>query len=435
MQMRLKIFAVFLTASSLISVPINAQDPVTGVLLGGVEGKINDVLDHATANGDFLIQRMAQQALALIKAWKESNESLLNTGFDRLDSTTQALFNDMKTTFSRLEEDKTIAVHDVERLSAIWSGTIKGLPFTNHDPEVFDYYPRVIRPVGGNLVPVHIVGPKLASAGPALVAAKSQTAVDLRKATDTELIANVERQKLSFNDDSSNLVSYSLTFNDGKFRWLNPKTWFRNDVTARDITVWLLPKNMADYEIAVTVPDDKTDSKTFPITLSPHGKDSTYPGGVAVPPDLLKAGYEIDVAKVLAGGFWGNPAQSGGSSCSGPDRNTITPQGFTFNMQLGHETDSVGHKSDGSVTCTLTVTVNRTIKGSKAGDAIRGNLNWTDDVLKALPPQTISYTITLKMFDGRSYILKDKAVEPYGVVEIIKQPGSVMFRPHPPNDF
>src|SRR6476619_2374993 len=108
----------------------------------------------------------AKQALAVIKAWKEANEALLNTAFDRLDQTAQNFFNEMDRTFTRLETDETIVMHDAQQLSANWIGFVKGLPFTNHNPEVFIYYPRVITPPppggGGGIVPVHIIGPKLA---------------------------------------------------------------------------------------------------------------------------------------------------------------------------------------------------------------------------------------------------------------------------------
>ena len=54
----------------------------------------------------------------------------------------------MDATLSRLEEDKAIAVGDAENLTAQWAQELKNLPFTNYDPEVLGYRPRVIVPVG-----------------------------------------------------------------------------------------------------------------------------------------------------------------------------------------------------------------------------------------------------------------------------------------------
>src|SRR6516165_3440440 len=103
--------------------PASADDP-----LSFLENKINDVLDHATADGNALIQKMAEQALAVIKAWKESNEALLNTAFDRLDATTKNIFDEMDKTFTRLESDETLIMRDAQQLSANWIGFVKGLP-------------------------------------------------------------------------------------------------------------------------------------------------------------------------------------------------------------------------------------------------------------------------------------------------------------------
>jgi hypothetical protein len=426
---------VLLFVCCLAAFPVSAQDPVTDFFLGGVERKINDVLDHATADGNSLIQKMAEQALAVIKAWKESNEALLKTAFDRLDTTTQNIFNEMDKTFTRLESDETIVMRDAQRLSANWIGFVKELPFTNHNPEVFIYYPRVIRPVeGGGIVPIHIIGPKLASSDPSLSDSATGT-IKVDRATETELVANLDRSKLTFNDSASNLASYRLSFDSVGFSWLNPVTWFRRNPTERDLTVWLLPKFAAQYSIKQTVEDSRTEYSTFPMTLSPVGKDSGYPAGVPVPPDLLNAGWRIDFAKVLGAPFWSSPAQSGGSSCTGPDRNSLKPESFIFDMQLGHETGSFGHKTDGSVTCVLTVPILRVVKTPVPGQELKGNINWNDDAPTTLAPNILSYELNLKMFNGRSYTLTDKTKDPYEVVEIIKQPGRITFRPNPPPDF
>jgi hypothetical protein len=417
---------------------VSAQAPVTDFVLGGVERKINDVLDHATANGNELVQKMAEQALAVIKAWKESNEALLKLAFDRLDDTTKNIFDEMDKTFIRLESDETIVMRDAQRLSANWIGFVKGLPFTNHNPEVFLYYPRVIRFVkDGGIVPIHIIGPKLASSDPAL-SDNAKSAIKLNRATESELVANLDRAKLTFDDKPSNLASYMLSFDADGLSLFHPTTWmalFRRNATERDLTVWLLPTLAAQYSIKQTVEKADKEYTSFPVTLSPRGKDNTYSGGVPVPPDLKDARWQIDVEKVLKGGFWSNPEQSGGSSCTGPDRNSIKADSFIFNMQLGHETDDAGHKSDGSVTCKLTVPILRIVKSSIPGAELKGDVNWNDDAPADLAPNLLSYELTLKMFNGRSYALTDKTKDPYEVVEIIKQPGRITFRPHPPSDF
>jgi hypothetical protein len=125
-----------------------------------------------------------------------------------------------------------------------------------------------------------------------------------------------------------------------------------------------------------------------------------------------------------------------GSYCAGVDRNSIKPTGFTYNVQLGHNTGAFGHKSDGMAECKAAVPVTRTLTKTGTGQALEGDLNWTDDANPSLPASTQKYDIKLKMFDGRSYLITDDSNVPYGVVEIQRQGNtSVLFRPHPPSDF
>jgi hypothetical protein len=420
----------------LIVFPVRADSPITNFFLGGLEQKIDGVLDHATADGNSLVQQMAERAKDVIKAWKESNEALLNVAFDRLDAATQKVFNEMDKTFTRAESDEIIVMRDAQRLSANWIGFVKDLPFTNHNPEVFLYYPRVVRPIAtrDGIVAIHIIGPKLASADPSLSQSPIGT-VRLDRAAESELIANVDRSKLTFNDSSSNLTRFKLSFDSAESNWYNPFSWFRRNPTERDLTIWLLPSFAAQYSIAQTVEASHNEYSTFGATLSPHGMDSNFPAGVSVPPDLVNNHWEIDVEKVLAGRFWSNPEQSGGSNCTGPDRNTIKPGGFTFNMQLGHNTGDFGHRSDGSVVCVLTVPILRTVKTSILGPELNGKINWNDDEPVVLAPNFLSYVLKLKMFNGKSYTLTNETKDPYEVIEIIKQPGRITFRPNAPQDF
>jgi hypothetical protein len=204
---------VALLICCLTASPVSAQDPITSFVLGGLEQKVNDALEKAKAASDALIRLMAEQALAVIKAWKESNKELLNTAFDRLDNTSKNVFHEMDKTFTRFETDETIVMHHAVQLSANWIDFVKDLPFTNHNPEVFLYYPRVIRQLPtGDGVPIHIIGPKLASADPSLSQSGTTTA-KLDKAAESELIGNVERSKLTFNNSSSNLDRASRTPN------------------------------------------------------------------------------------------------------------------------------------------------------------------------------------------------------------------------------
>jgi hypothetical protein len=104
-------------------------------------------------------------------------------------------------------------------------------------------------------------------------------------------------------------------------------------------------------------------------------------------------------------------------------------------MQLGHKTGDFGKKSDGSVVCSLTVPIMRIVKTPGPGPTLNGVVNWDDDEPAKFAPNLLSYELTLQMFSGKSYSLTNKTKDPYEVVEIIREPDRLVFRPHAPSDF
>src|SRR5262249_41731798 len=282
------------------------------------------------------------------------------------------------------------------------------------NPEVWDYGPRVILPNGPKLVSIRIIGPKISSANSTLNSGNN-SAAEIAKTGDNELVADVRRSDFSFSDDGSNFPKYKLSLMVDHSSWWNPFSWNDAQSIERELVFWALPNTVAHYVISPAVVKSLApESYTFVAHFSPHGKDNSMAVPVSVPPDLAKQGWVIDTDALLKL-KWANPAQSGGSSCVGVDRNSITPTSFTYNVQFGHETDSLGHKSDGSVECKADVPLTRTQKQTVDGDKIEGNINWTDDVVEKLPPDTQKYDIKLRMFDGHTYAITDDSNVPFGL--------------------
>src|SRR5262249_6049097 len=152
----------------------------------------------------------------------------------------------------------------------------------------------------------------------------------------------------------------------------------------------------------------------FDIPSGSRGKDSHTCYGIRVPADKAAAGWKIDVDAVVHGPqFWSNPAQTGGSSCAGPDRSNVTPELFNFCVDYGSQGNG-----DGSVECRLSVPVVVDTATDQPGDIIEGDLNWTDDTLVKIPPNIKEYVLTLKLFDGTSKIITGDANVPPSVVAI-----------------
>ena len=340
----------------------------------------------------------------------------------------------MQITLDRAEHDETVLKTDLQRLSTEIAVMEKGLPFANHEPEMWDYNPRVILPLETNQVAVVVIGPKISTAEPKIIQIGNGSLVKVDKTTDNELILEIPRSEITFTDGGSNYVRYQLVYKISRSKWWNPSTWGKSDDIQRELVFWAVPRKMGQYTITPKVQSTSTDRQTFHVDIAPHGMDSTYPYPVPVPPYLQANGWVIDAAALL-NTKWGNPAQDGGSSCAGVDPNSITQTGFVYRVQLGHKNDG-GHKSDGMAECRAEVPLIRKNTQTVTGTVIKGDLNWIKDVAVDLPPETQEYKIELTMFDGRSYVITDDAAIPFGLTEVKRQGNkAVLFRPHQPRDF
>jgi hypothetical protein len=92
-----------------------AASATTGAVIDQVADRLNEALDKATANGDFLAMRASQEALYVIDAFKKANQGLLDDAFHRIGSERRALINGLRETTQAIEEGR---VDTLERLQA-----------------------------------------------------------------------------------------------------------------------------------------------------------------------------------------------------------------------------------------------------------------------------------------------------------------------------
>ncbi|RWP68182.1 hypothetical protein [Mesorhizobium sp.] len=417
--------------ATLISGATRADDPVTDFFLGGIEDKAENLMEKARSEANAVAWGVADAAKSVIEAWKLSNAELLDKAFSGLSVQQRELFNNMDETLTRLENNQELVVRDAEKLTAEWSGVIKNLPFTNHDPEVLNYRPRVIVPIGEGTVPLVVTGPKLSSAEPSFNS--SGKAMPVGRSTDHELLVQLNRGDLTFEETKSSFAQYKLTFDSKAFSWWQPWTWWSRDRITRDTTIWLLPKQMAAFTIVPMLPSEDVAAGTYGVQVGARGKDSAYPQNVPLAPLWVDQGYVYDAVAIAQNKFF---SDAGGdkASCSGAKIDSIGPLKFTFMIQLGHRTVG-GSKRDAWVNCNLALPIVKKTPSRVVGDEISGVLNWTDDKLQPLPEDTLDYTISLKMFNGRTHVLTKETSDPSGVVTVERVKQGILFKPKPPRDF
>lgn len=372
-----------------------------------------------------------EQARDLLDAWKATNESLLNTAFNKLDDFTRKAFNQIDSMVDKVNNDKEVTVGEVRDLTAQWSQIISNLPLANHDVQILTYSPRVIVPVGETTIALRIEGPNLANAGGKLTWQGYEFVPSATK--QTELLAQLDRSSLTFPDTVSRFVAYRFDYER------TPSAFFFKNWTHVDLTMWLLPKRLAHYNIETRVTKTSASTDRAKFSVSAKGKDAPYRQGISVPDDKYRDGWRMDVEKIRAGGPGGVTASNGGGdhgTCTGPDQNTVTANGFVYVADLGHTNGGAfgSEKKDAWVACNVTFPIVKQVAVEEAGPSSEGDISWTDDKKIDLPAMLKSFVLTLKVFNGRSYIVTDTRT-PTPFVSIKNGGDYLLVQPNPPADF
>jgi hypothetical protein len=436
------IFAV--AAISLVTIlgtPTAATAQIAGgvvahVLLGELENKTNNVIDHARDAGDALIWNAGKQALAVIEAWKKSNSELLDKTFADLDKASRDLFQNIDDTMNRISTERELAVQDAQRLTVEWAQLLKSVPGINKDAELWYYTPRVIVPIGKDKlkedVVLRLIGPKLSQSKPEIKTPEDRP-LTVNIATEGEIDALIKRQDLQFDQSASKFVTY-------KFNFIQTEGILKDKAATRDLTVWLPPVIMAHYKITPHVKQVTYERQEYPTDVGGKGKDSPYPITIGVRPDLAATGWKIDVERVIkprAGWY----ADLGGdhADCAGLYNSQASEDSFVFNVQLGHKTDNWGHKSDAWKNCRVFVPVRRAITATVDAPALEDDLNWSDDKRREIPADVLAVmvgkTIEVSLFNGRTHIIDAHNRSPLGLLTVEDNGSSVSFKPNPPSQF
>ncbi|MER8706194.1 hypothetical protein NKH49_11545 [Mesorhizobium sp. M1088] len=434
--MRRMTLVSLLTTACISILPLQAADPITDAVLGGIEHKAQSILDRAKDDANDVVNNAAIRALSIIEAWKKANSELLNQGFDRIDETTKNFFNNMSTDLDRLEKGEEKTAKDIQKITNQWSSTIKDLPFTNKDPEVVDYFPRVFLPIGDEQIPVHIVGPKVSTAESKLTVGDAEQPAN--RATDNELLSLIKREGLQFDEAKSRLQTMKGHFTWSTSTWWKPSTWGSTASIDREMTFLLLPKRMAKIKVVPQHDTISTETNAYTVAKGGKGRDSTYDQGVPLPPDLDAGGWAFDVDAIVAKPSGFSAVDIGGdhASCGSVLRESLTPKLFTFRIYLGHKTDNWGRKSDSWVNCRLSVPIVKRTTTLQDAVAIEFDMDWTVDKRQVLSDDTKSYFTEVTMFNGRVYQLTEQSKEPFGFIEVERvNDKTLIFHPRPPSDF
>jgi hypothetical protein len=409
-------------------------EPITDALLDKADRDAKDVIARAEAAGNAVAKAIGEQVLKAIQALREAVHSSIGDAKEAYLQSQRETYDNISKLLDQAQDVEKVSMTDVTSLLATVSNEVGNLPFVNMPPAVMLYQPHVMVPDGPSEIPVHVIGPKLASSNPAVTF--KNVAIQIQKSRDVELIALLDRKAMTFDEREPHYVPVQIKYDRAQTIWWKPWTLFIHDIIQRDMTLLLLPKLMGSYSIQTKLNSTDYKYKDIQRSAGGHGQDNVMDLGIHPDPPDVKDGWKIDVEKLVKGGlkYW-ETSGDGGASCSGLLAATLTPDGFSFRLTHGHKTDWAGHKSDVDVQCAMTVPLVKSTPIVIDGPRLAGDIGWSKDVRQSFPADLASYVVALKLFNSKEYLLDADTKVPYGLIEISRGKDFIQFRPKPPADF
>lgn len=122
-----------------------AASGTTGVVIDQIADRLNEALDKATANGDFLAMRASQEALYVIDAFKKANQDLLDDAFDRIGDERRAVLNGLRQTTEAIEEGRVDTLQKLQQTSDQMDRLVRDSTF-KRQPVVYRYRGSIVTP-------------------------------------------------------------------------------------------------------------------------------------------------------------------------------------------------------------------------------------------------------------------------------------------------
>lgn len=427
--------AVALTVPLTYSAPSHAvivETLAAGVVIDQLSASLRSALEQAKAVGNLFMAKMLQNGLDLLDAWKKTNTDLINTAFDRLDASMQDGFRKIDALAAEAAQLRTETVQDVERLSGEWAQIVSTLPLAKGAAFILDYGPRVLLSKGTDDIPMRVVGPNLSQAS-AVLTLPSGEKVSISAAAAQELDAILKRSSFTFSPTEASYAKLRVTYNaadvTGFFGFWGQ--WFPNTQTS-ELPIWLLPETLGHYSLTTRVTQHNVETSEYVVSTGGRGQDAPYEVGIVVRQDLRDAGWRVDIEH-FGERFSADNRGGDNGTCSGVRMPSLSPNGFTFFMDLGHVRKGFPpHNSDAFVNCDVHVPLIRTVDTEVDGPSSEGTITW-DEATLPLPPELTSLQMKVDYFDKSHFELQGDRTLPF--LDVRKDQAGLHLQPNAPRFF
>jgi hypothetical protein len=390
--------------------------------MGSRASRIVDVAKNA---GDFISWRTAQQASALIDAWKRTNSARLPTFFGEADPSTQNLFREMSDVLDRIYSGGQLNVAEARRFTAEWSEAIKLMPEDSKKAEVLDYQPRIFLSGAEGSRTLDITGRHLENVDTMLLANNDQK-ISFKLLSEKEIIANVSDTAFQFEDSTPLITTIRLMIRDKNSQTLEE----------RDLPIWLLPKRVARLTVKQILKEVNVENTTFSAVVHSFGKDTIVDDAVHLPQELVAQDWRVDTEKISSSpNRWLTDIEGDHGRCLGLRSDSSNDQAVVAEIELGHSTKLWGEKRDAHQGCKVTIPIKRVTEREMEGPVVQRDIGWSYTEKIKLPENTVSFEAQLKLFNGRSYVIAGNSQLSLDLISVYNANNILQIESHEPVSF
>lgn len=348
-----------------------AETVGVATLIDQFKMSIESLIKSAEQSGDFLIGRVAIQMRDAIDAWERSNKELIEKTFDKLDDSQRKLFRDIDKTFDEFDSNMKINIDQANDIVVNFSQIIAGTIIGDSDPWVLDYSPRILVPAGPGQVVIRIIGPNLSLANPTIEISDDDVRI-LKGARAHELVEQVERSVLTFDEGKVTLYRMPFEFDSEQFSFLRPWTWLGSKRDKIELAFWMLPETVGSYTFATRVRLAQREEKIATIEMGEFkGRNTRIKRNVPVPG--YENGWRLDVDKKKEIVLHDRGSDKG--RCEGVEDSTITQNGLVMYARVD-ERFRGGRRRDAIANCAISLPLFRDYEKEDDGPSKSGRLGW-----------------------------------------------------------
>jgi hypothetical protein len=401
-----------------------AKNESVRLILDEIGSKADGILDVAGNAGDFVSWRAAQQASALMDAWKRKNSARLDDNFEEVDNSTQNLFIKMDEALDKINSGARVNVDEAHRLTAEWSEAIRLMPEESSETELLDYQPRAFISTAERSPPLIITGRHLENVE-AIVLGSNGQKLAFQYVSGEELKVDISGA-LQLDNNKHAIIKLRLIQRDK----------YRGALTEMDMLIWSFPGLVANLIVKQTLQQSNVESTTFSTVVHAFGKDTTSDSAVYLPHELQAQGWRVDAEKLSSSpSQWLTNIDGDHGRCSGLSSVSSNDQAVVAKIELGHSQKLWGERTEAHQGCKVTVPVKRVKEEEVQAPVIQREIGWNYVEKIKLPENAVSFEADLTLFNGRSYIVGRSGQLSLDFISISNVDNILLIASHEPVSF